>query len=65
LLLKVFETRKPAFEAVFFLTQEIVDDHKDSVNINKIALPSCQGTICYPSLRAWRYSGTRVVGRPD
>lgn len=30
LLLKIFETGKPAFEAVSFFAEEVVDDHKSS-----------------------------------
>jgi hypothetical protein len=30
LLLKIFKTGKPAFEAVFLFAEEVVDDHKSS-----------------------------------
>ena len=59
LLLKVFETGKPALEAVLFLAQKIVDDHNDLGNTNKIAARSCQPL-------GWRYSARGfpiVLGR--
>ena len=60
LLLEVFKARKPAFEAVFFLTQEIVNDHKTTASINKVPR-----RVVNPSIRAVRYSATRLGDRPE